>query len=234
MFCISNKSREGQTLFPLFVKTGEQLFRGKNDTGWRPNLGVEFSKSLKGILGSGASVPQRELSENNAHEAMWYIYALLHSETYRVRYTDLLKMDYPRLPLTGNLELFTRLAQLGGELSELHLMETPRLGDSTSKVVGRSLKVEKLSHSRNTVWIDRAQTTGFAGIPESVWSFQIGGFQVCEKWLKDRKGRTLTDGDVAHYSKIVASLSETIRLMSEIDVVIRQYGGWPGAFAGSP
>jgi uncharacterized protein len=61
--------------------------------------------------------------------------------------------------------------------------------------------------------------------------FYIGGYQVCEKWLKDRKGRTLSKDDITHYHKIVAALSETIRLMAEIDKVIDAHGGWPGAFA---
>jgi hypothetical protein len=78
-----------------------------------------------------------------------------------------------------------------------------------------------------TVWLDKAQATGFRGVPEPVWNFHIGGYQVCEKWLKDRKGRALSADDLAHYQKIVVALSETIRLMSEIDVVIAQHGGWP-------
>jgi hypothetical protein len=66
-----------------------------------------------------------------------------------------------------------------------------------------------------------------------VWNFHVGGYQVCHKWLKDRKGRTLSDGDIAYYQKIVAALSKTIRLMTEIDEVIEEHGGWPGAFASS-
>jgi hypothetical protein len=71
-------------------------------------------------------------------------------------------------------------------------------------------------------------------VPEAVWNFHIGGYQVCEKWLKDRKGRTLSKDDIAHYQKIVVALSETIRLMKEIDKVIDKHGGWPGAFAAEP
>jgi hypothetical protein len=67
-------------------------------------------------------------------------------------------------------------------------------------------------------------------VPEAVWQFHIGGYQVCEKWLKDRKGRTLTADDINHYQRIIVALAETIRLMGEIDEVIEQYGGWPGAF----
>ena len=92
----------------------------------------------------------------------------------------------------------------------------------------------KISWSRDTVWVDKAQTTGFRGVREDVWNFHIGGYQVCEKWLKDRKGRTLTKDDLAHYQKIVIALSETIRLMREIDQVIEQHGGWPGAFPAAP
>ena len=97
-------------------------------------------------------------------------------------------------------------------------------------VGGWSPEVEKVSWSNHTVWIDKAQTTGFKGVREDVWNFRIGGYQVCEKWLKDRKGRTLSPVDIAHYHKIVVALAETIRLMQEIDVVIAQQGGWPGAF----
>jgi len=91
----------------------------------------------------------------------------------------------------------------------------------------RGLQVERVSWSRNTVWLDKAQTTGFKGVREDVWHFHIGGYQVCEKWLKDRKGRTLSADDLAHYQKIVVAISETIRLMAEIDAAIERHAGWP-------
>jgi hypothetical protein len=78
--------------------------------------------------------------------------------------------------------------------------------------------------------LDKAATIGFRGVPEPVWNFHIGGYQVCQKWLKDRKGRPLSKDDIAHYQKIVVALTETIRLMHEIDEVIEQHGGWPDAF----
>jgi ribosomal protein L12E/L44/L45/RPP1/RPP2 len=94
--------------------------------------------------------------------------------------------------------------------------------------------VEKATYAKQTVWVDKKQTCGFAGVPEAVWNFHIGGYQVCEKWLKDRKGRTLSKEDIAHYQKIVVALSETIRIMKEIDEVIEKHGGWPGAFVTTP
>jgi hypothetical protein len=143
-------------------------------------------------------------------------------------------MDFPRLPLTGDLNMFRALAQLGGQLVTLHLLESPTLDQPMTKLIGdRNPEVQKPTWSKDTVWVDKRLTNGFKGVPEDVWNFHIGGYQVCHKWLKDRKGRTLSDDDIIHYQKIVFALSETIRLMREIDEVIEQHGGWPGAFAPS-
>jgi SOS-response transcriptional repressor LexA len=100
----------------------------------------------------------------------------------------------------------------------------------TEYIGGRNPEVENVLRSGDAVWINKAQSRGFKGVPEDVWNFRIGAYQVCEKWLKDRKGRTLTKDDIAHYHKIIVALSETIRLMKQIDEVIEQYDGWPGAF----
>jgi hypothetical protein len=74
---------------------------------------------------------------------------------------------------------------------------------------------------------------GFHPVPESVWNFRIGGYRICEKWLRDRRGRTLSNDDISHYGKIIAAATETIRLMAEIDDVIDEHGGWPDAFVAS-
>jgi hypothetical protein len=103
----------------------------------------------------------------------------------------------------------------------------------------------KVGWSDDTVWIDAVKprksaadckvtgTVGFRGVPEEVWNFHIGGYQVCDKWLKDRRGRTLTADDITHYHRIVLALHETIRIMREIDEVIEAHGGWPDAFQGT-
>lgn len=85
-------------------------------------------------------------------------------------------------------------------------------------------EVEKVSYADGAVWLDKAQTAGFRGAPEAVWNFHIGGYQVCEKWLKDRRGRVLTGEDIRHYQRVVVSLRETIRLMEEVDRAIPK---WP-------
>ena len=156
-----------------------------------------------------------------------YIYAVFYSPTYRQRYAEFLKIDFPRLPLTSSPELFRTLAALGGELVALHLLESPKLDQPITHFVGEGDNgiPKKPVYKDGAVWINSTQR--FKDVPENVWNFHIGGYQVCEKWLKDRKGRHLSDADIAHYHKIVVALNETIRLMNEIDQVIEQYGGWP-------
>jgi predicted helicase len=157
-----------------------------------------------------------------------YAYAVFHSPTYRTRYAEFLKIDFPRLPLTSNLKLFRALAAKGAELVALHLLESPKVEDFLTDwpVKGDNI-VEKVQYTEkdHRVWINKTQY--FGGVPKPVWDFHIGGYQVCHKWLKDRKGRRLTYEDTQHYQKVVVALSETIRLMAEIDEVIGQHGGWP-------
>ena len=199
-----------------------------------PNLTPSFLKRLALAL----NLPQKGthgLPSSITPEVIFnYAYAAFHSPDYRIRYAEFLKIDFPRLPLTGDLELFRRLAQLGSELVAVHLLESPKLGHPITEYLGgHPPEVEKVGWTENTVWIDKAQSTGFKGVSEDVWNFHVGGYQVCEKWLKDRKGRTLSKDDIAHYQKIVVALAETIRLMKGIDEVIEKHGGWSAAFNSS-
>lgn len=219
-------------IFPLFIcgNDGELAL----SSGATPNLNPAILTSLSKSLGLKLNSSTRALGKEDELSPLRlfnFAYAILHSPSYRERYFEFLRSDFPRLPLTGNLDLFRALAKLGGELTALHLLESPRLDKPITEFIGsRNPEVEKASWSNNTVWLDKSQTSGFKGVPEEVWNFHIGGYQVCEKWLKDRKGRTLSKDDIAHYQKIVVALSETIRLMAEIDKVIDKHGGWPSSF----
>lgn len=215
MCLLSTATKECAYIFPLHLETEDGL------------LGVDSSST-------NLSIPtQTYLSKAKAtpESFLHYAYALLHSPKYRRRYTEFLKIDFPRLPLAENINLYRALSHLGREISLLHLLELPKVDVFITQLVGeKNPSIEKVSWSANTVWIDKAQMVGFKGVTEDVWNFHIGGYQVCEKWLKDRKGRKLTKDDIEHYQKIVVALSETIRLMAEIDKVIDEHGGWPGAF----
>jgi predicted helicase len=164
-------------------------------------------------------------------DVFYYAYAVFHSPTYRQRYAEFLKMDFPRLPLTGDQALFAALAEKGGQLAALHLMESPALDKLiTSFPLTGSNVVEKVGYheAARRVYINPDQY--FEGVPPEAWAFQVGGYQVLHKWLKDRKGRALSFADLHHYQKVVVALAETIRLMGEIDSAIEDHGGWPGAF----
>ena len=229
--------RGGHNLLPLYLLTETQGPQTTldDDAYRRPNLSPSFLRVLATTLSiqeSGAYGLPLGLTPEDIFQ---YAYAVFHSPGYRSRYAEFLKIDFPRLPLTRSLELFRALARCGGELVSLHLLESPKLVQPITEFTGgRNPEVEKVSWSRDTVWMDKAQTAGFRGVREPVWNFHIGGYQICEKWLKDRKGRKLTADDITHYHRIVIALHETIRLMKEIDEVIDQHGGWPGAFAGGP
>jgi len=219
-------------IFPLFIRGSEGELA--LSFGVTPNLNPSVLTGLAEALELKLNSDTPELGKDNELTPLrlfHFAYAILYCPSYRERYFEFLRSDFPRLPLIRNLELFRALARLGGELTALHLLESPKISQPTTAFIGgRSPDVEKASWSKDIVWIDKAQTAGFKGVPEAVWNFHIGGYQVCEKWLKDRKGRALSKHDIAHYQKIVIALTETIRLMKEIDEAINQHGGWPGAF----
>ena len=162
-----------------------------------------------------------------------YMYAVFHSPAYRERYAEFLKIDFPRLPLTSNVELFRALCGLGERLVGLHLMEKfgpgqampgfPIKGDDRVEKVEYTQAADEQEMGR--VWINRTQY--FEGVAPDVWAFHVGGYQVCQKWLKDRKGRVLANSDKRHYQRIVAALAETITLMQKVDAAIDECGGWP-------
>jgi predicted helicase len=148
-----------------------------------------------------------------------YVYAVLHSPSYRERYKEFLKIDFPRVPYPQDVAQFRALAALGAKLRRLHLMENvaplstvatyPKKGDNN---------VEKLSYENNRVWINDVQY--FDHVPPEAWDFYIGGYQPAQKWLKDRKGRTLGYEDIQHYQKIIRVLRDTGKVMQEVDEVM--------------
>ncbi len=227
-------------LFPLYLyteNTEKTLFDNDEPTGApggrRPNLAPEFVEDFARRL-KMRFVPDWKGDRRQTfgpEDVFDYMYAVFHSPGYRARYAEFLKIDFPRLPLTSDAELFRSLCALGSELVGLHLMERrgpavasfPVKGDNAVEAVRYTEPGEDADEGR--VWINKTQY--FEGVPEAVWSFHVGGYQVCQKWLKDRKGRKLTFDDLKHYQQIVSALAETIRLMGLIDDAIEEHGDWP-------
>ena len=152
-----------------------------------------------------------------------YIYAVLHSRAYRTRYAEYLKSDFPRIPYPKDAATFHALAALGAQVRALHLMESPLLDNLiTTYPVGGDHLVDKPrweagKNGLGRVWLNPTQY--FDCVPQVAWEFYIGGYQPAQKWLKDRKGRSLTNDDINHWQRIVVALAETHRLMGEIDKI---------------
>jgi len=147
-----------------------------------------------------------------------YIYAVLHSPSYRKRYKEFLKIDFPRIPYPTDWEKFRDLAEKGEELRQLHLMDDLPSKTGVNFPVAGSLQVDSYRWQDNRVYINAEQY--FDGVPESAWNFFIGGYQPAQKWLKDRKGMTLSFEDVKHYGRIIYVLQQTERIMQEIDGIM--------------
>lgn len=177
-------------------------------------------------------------------DIMDYAYAMLHSPSYREKYQEFLKTDFPRVPPAADADNFWKLVELGSRLRQLHLMDTSMVEDyDTTFPVAGSNEVEKVSfvipdavpesnskeilsqvqddkegdEKIGRVYINTDQY--FGNVPEVAWNFYIGGYQPAQKWLKDRKGRTLSNNDLDHYQKIIKVLVETDKTMQEIDEI---------------
>lgn len=147
-----------------------------------------------------------------------YIYAVVHSPSYREKYKEFLKIDFPRIPYPKDPEQFWKFVKLGGELRQIHLLESPIVDKRiTTYPNSGTNEVEKPVYEDGKVWINKEQY--FDGVPEVAWNFYIGGYQPAQKWLKDRKSRVLNFEDILHYQKIIVALSETDRLMKDIDKI---------------
>jgi predicted helicase len=237
-------------LFPLYLYPDDEvgtLFDSTATSPWEPdpdhgnrvpNLDPGFVVEMEEKLGlsfdphlSGRAHPIE--SAFGPEDVLAYIYAVFHSPTYRERYAEFLKIDFPRVPLTDDPDLFRALVAKGRQLLSLHLMESPRLnerlthypipGDDTVAPRGGYPKyAPPEGNAGGKVFINREQY--FEGVPPEVWDFEIGGYQVLHKWLKDRRGRHLSYDEREHYQRVVVALVETIRLMDEIDAAIP---AWP-------
>ena len=198
---LSNKTGEINYVFPLYLLT---------QNGREPNLHEKFLQALRAVMDR----------EPTPEEVLAYIYAVLHAPSYRQRYAPFLRYDYPRVPLPASAEQFVRLASLGQHLIELHLLRCLSLRESpVGFPVSGSNRVEKgyPRYRDGAVWINDSQR--FTGVSQAVWAMRVGGYQVCEKWLKDRRGRALSNREIETYRRMVYALSQTLELVEVMERV---------------
>lgn len=210
------------SIFPLYIYPDEKnkdLFtEGQERT---PNLNPEIVKQIAAQLGLNF-VPEKSVGTEQLEMApidiLDYIYAVLHSPTYREKYKEFLKIDFPRVPYPKDAATFWQLVKLGGQIRQIHLLESPIVEKYiTGYPEDGDNVVVKPKYDNGKVFINDTQY--FSNVPEVAWNFYIGGYQPAQKWLKDRKDRKLEFDDILHYQKIIVALSETDRLMKEIDAI---------------
>ena len=223
---ISNKTSEWGYGFPLYLYPDEAQRSLDEEQPRKPNLNESIVKTIAEKL-MLRFTPEKETDDKTFApiDLLDYIYAVLHSPSYRERYIEFLKIDFPRVPYPSDKKLFWKMVKLGGELRLLHLLESDKLNSLTTtypnsgdhKVIKPEFEITDAKNRIGKVKINNLQH--FGGVAESAWTFYIGGYQPAQKWLKDRKGRTLNHDDITHYQKIIVALCETERLMTQIDEV---------------
>lgn len=212
---VSNKTSEISSQFPLFVLHDEY--------GRRAN----FDMAKLEQLFSEVEQPDSSAKKVYPEDIFDYIYASLHSPSYREKYNEFLKANFPRVPRPASWDHFWRHVELGRQLRELHLMrgvtpaDSPLAGDGdgkVTKVTWQPNATGSVPNAMGSVYINETQY--FDNVPELAWNFYIGGYQPAQKWLKDRVfskfGRPLDYKDVEHYQRIITILIETDRLMKQI------------------
>ena len=205
---VSLETRERSYIFPLYLyptTDKKDLFRPDER---QPNI----SSTLF------AALPEFYEKEPAPEEIFYYIYAVLYSNIYRTKYAEFLKIDFPRVPFTKDCKLFSKMAEYGQNLVDLHLLKSAEIDQPIAKFQGKGdERVEKLRYDEKEKRAYINENQYFEGITEEVWQYQIGGYQVSNKWLKDRKKRLLSLNDIKHYCKIVTSLQKTIEVQKAID-----------------
>ena len=207
-------------VFPLYLypkKDDNAVFDNGGER--EPNLNMEIVQKIADGLGLKFTKEKVDTEGTFAPiDLLDYIYAALHNPSYRDKYKEFLKIDFPRIPYPKDAETFWKLVSKGGELRQIHLMESPILENHEYyfPVEGNN-EVDKTEYKGGRVYINKDQY--FENVPEISWNFYIGGYQPAQKWLKDRKGRVLTFDDIQHYQKIIKALLETDRVMREIDTM---------------
>ena len=216
--------RGGNVNFPLYLyptADRDDLFAHHEASERQPNLNPELVSSL---TEAHSQTPSPE-------EIFHYIYAILHAPSYREKYAEFLRTDFPRVPFAGTRKLFANIAALGARLADLHLLNSPELDPPTCRFEGQGdatvarTKAQGFRYDADEQRMYVNKTQHFGPVPSEVYEYQIGGYQVCDKWLKDRKERRLNLDDIRTYCRMVTAIELTLTIQQELDMV---YAGVEG------
>lgn len=198
-------------LFPLYLyreKNKKDLFI-QHQTEKEPNIPAAIFEKLQSVYGEKPS----------PEEILYYIYGVLYSNIYRKTYAEFLKIDFPRVPFTADYDLFKKMGELGKQLVNLHLLKSPALDPPVAKYQGSGTndRIDKITYKEDEQRIYINEDKYFEGVAPEVWNYHIGGYQVLQKYLKERKGRNMDDAP--RYCRIITALSKTIEIQKQIDEI---------------
>ena len=222
---ISNRSEPTAHVFPLYLYPYPEGLRISTERSL--NFKPAFLAALSEALGLPHTAPFNLPKGVSPEEILAYIYAILYSPTYRERYYEFLKYDFPRIPLPQDIDQFRTLSALGQRLIDCHLLKESRPEVAPTGTRGPAVHrfegegdgvVAKVRYVDGRVWINPTQY--FTDVPLAVWEYEVGAYQVCEKWLKDRRGEALSRAALQQYRAILVAIAETLRVMAEIDGVL--------------
>jgi len=211
---LSNKGREFAIFFPLWLYNLDNKAQNQLPTLTQPE--PKTSNIKKGVIDLLLSSYKNPVSPE---EIFYYIYAILYSNIYRQKYLEFLKIDFPRIPFTGNYGLFRKLSKLGKKLVDIHLLQSSLIDKTSSRFEGNGnlSLVKKIIYNQKEKRIYINENQFFTNVEPEIWNYFIGGYQVLNKWLKDRKGKYLTDEEIKNYIKITEAIKQTIEIQKKID-----------------
>ena len=213
---ISNKGSESGHVFPLYLYPNPEELELATERllNFKPTFLTALSEALALPQIEPFNLPEGILPE----EILAYIYAVLYSPTYRERYYEFLRYDFPRIPLPLDIKAFGKLATLGQHLIDWHLLKGVQVPPRHRFEGEGDAVVSEVRYADGHVWINADQH--FTDVPAEVWEYEIGAYQVCKKWLQDRKNMPLSHAEVRQYCGILVAVAETLRVMAEIDEVL--------------
>jgi predicted helicase len=205
IFFITNKivdfnlfRRGGELVFPLYLYSGDGIKK--------PNINPDFLKCIKEQY---QIIPKPE-------DILYYIYALLHSNNYRSKFEDFLKNDFPKIPIVGDYNNFKKLSTIGKKLVNLHLMKE-KLSTNIRFDFPGSRKVEFIKYKDDKIHINKDQF--FDNVSDDAWNFNIGGYQILDKWLKSRKNTKLSSDEIEHFIQVIGVIDKTMSYTNKIDEI---------------
>ena len=178
------------------------------------NKNTEEGVSMQFGYNKGSVTPEQVLG---------YIYAILHSNKYRTKYLELLKIDFPKIPFNISWPVFVELSKIGQELVDAHLLnKIPKLEVGQPKKEGEEENyiMEKALYDEEKQRLYFNKSCYFANVNKETWEFKIGGYQVLDKYFKSRKGRDI-ESELDHISNTIKALSFSVSKMKEIDDFIK-------------